>query len=122
MTDPACILLAHCLQVYVDTVGDPDRYRAKLERAFPGIAFTVCAKADALYPIVSAASIVAKVLRDTALVVEQEGLPEKQKGSLGNGYPRYVGESILGLAILLGNVVIEVNAGDWSSHNSLIVG
>eukprot|EP00878_Enallax_costatus_P026973 GHUV01028990.1.p1 GENE.GHUV01028990.1~~GHUV01028990.1.p1 ORF type:complete len:202 (+),score=58.52 GHUV01028990.1:637-1242(+) len=74
-------------EVYVDTVGDPDRYQAKLERAFPGTSFTVCAKADALYPIVSAASIVAKVLRDTALVVEQEQLPESQKGSLGNGYP-----------------------------------
>lgn len=75
-------------QVYIDTVGDPDRYRQKLERVFPGLSFTVCPKADALYPIVSAASIVAKVLRDTALLVEQEQLPDKHKGNLGNGYPR----------------------------------
>jgi ribonuclease H2 subunit A len=74
-------------QVFIDTVGDPDRYRAKLERAFPGITFTVCPKADALYPIVSAASIAAKVLRDTSLLVEQGALPGKQAGSLGNGYP-----------------------------------
>jgi ribonuclease H2 subunit A len=74
-------------QVFIDTVGDPDRYKAKLERAFPGIAFTVCPKADSLYPIVSAASIAAKVLRDTSLLVEQGALPEKQAGSLGNGYP-----------------------------------
>lgn len=74
-------------QVFIDTVGDPERYQAKLARAFPGIPFTVCPKADALYPIVSAASIVAKVLRDTALLVEQERLPERHKGSLGNGYP-----------------------------------
>lgn len=74
-------------EVFIDTVGDPDRYRAKLERAFPGIAFTVCPKADALYPIVSAASIAAKVLRDTSLQVEQAALPQKQAGSLGNGYP-----------------------------------
>jgi ribonuclease H2 subunit A len=73
--------------VYIDTVGDPDRYRVKLERAFPGIAFTVCPKADALYPIVSAASIAAKVLRDTSLLVEQGALAEKHAGSLGNGYP-----------------------------------
>jgi ribonuclease H2 subunit A len=55
--------------VYVDTVGDADRYRAKLSSAFPGVTFTVCPKADALYPVVSAASIVAKVLRDTSLQV-----------------------------------------------------
>ncbi|KAF6254035.1 ribonuclease HII [Scenedesmus sp. NREL 46B-D3] len=78
---------ARLREVYIDTVGDPDRYRAKLERAFPGIAFTVCPKADALYPIVSAASIAAKVLRDTSLLVAQGALPVTQAGSLGNGYP-----------------------------------
>jgi ribonuclease HII len=50
-----------CLQIYVDTVGDADRYKERLSQRFPGIAFTVCPKADAIYPIVSAASIVAKV-------------------------------------------------------------
>lgn len=50
------------VQIYVDTVGDADRYRERLCQRFPGIAFTVCPKADAIYPIVSAASIVAKVL------------------------------------------------------------
>ena len=49
-------------QVYVDTVGDPDKHRERLEQRFPGlgISFTVCPKADSIYPIVSAASIVAK--------------------------------------------------------------
>lgn len=42
-------------------MGDPDRYRSRLSSSFPGMAFTVCPKADALYPVVSAASIVAKV-------------------------------------------------------------
>eukprot|EP00879_Flechtneria_rotunda_P022504 GHRR01023755.1.p1 GENE.GHRR01023755.1~~GHRR01023755.1.p1 ORF type:complete len:324 (+),score=117.04 GHRR01023755.1:855-1826(+) len=74
-------------EVYIDTVGDPDRYKAKLEREFPGLSFTVCPKADALYPVVSAASIVAKVLRDTALQVEEQQLPAKHAGNLGNGYP-----------------------------------
>lgn len=47
--------------MYVDTVGDSTTHRERLERRFPHISFVVCPKADALYPIVSAASIVAKV-------------------------------------------------------------
>lgn len=49
------------LQVYVDTVGDPEKYRIKLTERFPSIKFVVAKKADSLYPVVSGASIVAKV-------------------------------------------------------------
>lgn len=49
------------MQVYVDTVGDPEKYRIKLTERFPSIQFVVAKKADSVYPVVSGASIVAKV-------------------------------------------------------------
>ena len=51
----------------IDTVGIPEAYLRKLDRAFhgQGIEFIVEKKADANYKVVSAASICAKVARDT---------------------------------------------------------
>lgn len=45
----------------MDTVGDAEKYRVKLSENFPGVKFVVAKKADSLYPVVSGASIVAKV-------------------------------------------------------------
>ena len=48
--------------MFVDTVGSPDTYRSLLDsRLGGGIDITVEKKADAIYPVVSAASICAKV-------------------------------------------------------------
>lgn len=66
-------------EIYVDTVGPPDKYQRKLSARFPGPIITVAKKADSKYPIVSCASICAKVTRDFSL--------QAQVTNCGSGYP-----------------------------------
>ncbi|KAK0070482.1 ribonuclease H2 subunit A [Biomphalaria pfeifferi] len=75
-------------EVYVDTVGDATKYQAKLQDIFPNISITVSKKADSLFPIVSAASICAKVARDQAVKnwKFQENISLKEP-DYGSGYP-----------------------------------
>lgn len=77
---------------FIDTVGIPDSYRAKLEREFHGhnIKFVVEKKADANYAPCSAASVVAKVSRDA--ITEhwkwtEPGYEPVGGSSYGSGYP-----------------------------------
>lgn len=74
--------------VFVDTVGDPTKYQNKLKEIFPTIEITVSKKADSLFPIVSAASICAKVARDQAVKnwVFMEGI-SLDDPDYGSGYP-----------------------------------
>ena len=102
--------------IFVDTVGEPTAYAAKLKRHFPRyghIEWKVARKADATYPIVGAASIAAKVTRDACLenwVYAEQRLSSaalgKRKRSdddaweTGSGYPgdpktvRYLKETL----------------------------
>ncbi|KAL5022714.1 hypothetical protein ScPMuIL_001869 [Solemya velum] len=75
-------------EVYVDTVGDPDKYQAKLKAIFPSLDITVAKKADATYPIVSGASICAKVSRDHAVKgwKFEDGISGEDL-AYGSGYP-----------------------------------
>lgn len=50
--------------VFVDQLGNPQVWHDRLAALFPGIAFTVTAKADSKFRIVGAASVAAKVTRD----------------------------------------------------------
>ncbi|KAL8518193.1 hypothetical protein ACS0TY_009530 [Phlomoides rotata] len=79
------VLLA---EVYLDTVGDAEKYRVKLSERFANIKFVVAKKADSLYPVVSGASIVAKVTRDRALRDWVLGeTAENLHRNFGSGYP-----------------------------------
>ncbi|KAK5623507.1 Ribonuclease H2 subunit A [Crenichthys baileyi] len=75
-------------EVYVDTVGPAEKYEVKLSQRFPGIKVTVRPKADSLFPVVSAASICAKVARDRVVkgwnFAEDLGQIDTDYGS---GYP-----------------------------------
>jgi ribonuclease H2 subunit A len=75
-------------EIYVDTVGPPEKYQAKLEAIFPSAKVTVAKKADSTYPIVSLASICAKVSRDHAIKVWEfrENIQVPENG-FGSGYP-----------------------------------
>lgn len=77
---------------FIDTVGNPNSYKRKLEREFPGVQFVVESKADANYAPCSAASVVAKVMRDRML--ESWKYSESSSGfdcditrDFGSGYP-----------------------------------
>lgn len=75
-------------EIYVDTVGPPEKYEAKLQAIFPSTKVKVAKKADSTYPIVSLASICAKVSRDHAIKVWQfrENISIPEEG-FGSGYP-----------------------------------
>jgi ribonuclease H2 subunit A len=72
--------------VYVDTVGPPEKYKKHLESFFSGIDIVVASKADDLYPVVSAASIAAKVTRDR-IIHDWEFVEGNISRKLGCGYP-----------------------------------
>ena len=82
-------------EIYVDTVGDPVKYEQKLKMLFPTVRLIkVCPKADSIFPIVSAASIVAKVNRDrsvsniVSIMKEGESVKNRVAGvEVGSGYP-----------------------------------
>ena len=74
----------------MDPVGPSNSYKIKLQSHFPGIAITIEPKADSIYPIVSAASICAKVTRDQ--IVQnwewtEKDLDGKVSKQFGSGYP-----------------------------------
>jgi len=90
----ALSLNVNVTSVFVDTVGPPEKYQAKLSALFPGIKITVSKKADSIYPVVSAASICAKVSRDNALKDWNFREPsfkalfqDEKQLSWGSGYP-----------------------------------
>ncbi|KAL5991101.1 hypothetical protein ACLOJK_012007 [Asimina triloba] len=79
-------------EVYVDTVGDAEKYRIKISERFPGIKFVVAKKADSLYPVVSGASIVAKAIVQHPLPTGYLDLDDYSPSKL---FADLVGDSLL---------------------------
>ena len=74
--------------LFVDTVGKPEKYEEMLRREFPGIpSIKVSKKADSIYPIVGAASICAKVIRDRLLKECHFAAGSDISRVFGSGYP-----------------------------------
>ena len=93
--------------MYVDALGATGPYEKLLSSHFPGINFTVTAKADSKYKIVGAASVAAKVTRDAWIegwVFEEDthespdapSVKRMWSNEVGSGYPSgaYVGLSL----------------------------
>lgn len=77
-------------QCYVDALGPSQQWQDRLSSMFPTIQFTVCPKADSIYKIVGAASIIAKVTRDRYIEqwTDPEGpMPGDDHVPRGSGYP-----------------------------------
>mmetsp|Transcript_13992 Transcript_13992/g.26329 ORF Transcript_13992/g.26329 Transcript_13992/m.26329 type:complete len:350 (-) Transcript_13992:105-1154(-) len=77
---------------YIDTVGIADSYKSKLEREFKkyNINFVVEKKADANYSPCSAASVIAKVARDSIVenwIWSEPGYEPEDGKNYGSGYP-----------------------------------
>ncbi|KAI7830121.1 ribonuclease H-like domain-containing protein, partial [Kickxella alabastrina] len=120
-------------RVFIDTVGPPASYQKKLEGLFPGIQITVAKKADSLYPIVSAASICAKVTRDAHLsrwVFAESKLQNSMSSVYGSGWLKESLDQVFGYPgiirfswstcarILLEQAVVVVWADDEDAPNN----
>lgn len=73
----------------MDLVGNKEEvYQAFLQAQIPSVKIVVSKKADSIYQIVGAASIVAKVTRDNKLAewIFEEGFNIPAEGT-GSGYP-----------------------------------
>ncbi|KAK0556654.1 hypothetical protein OC846_000973 [Tilletia horrida] len=90
-------------EIYVDTLGKAETHAKNLTSHFPRhkhIKWTVTSKADAIYPIVGAASIAAKVTRDRILenwIYREPGLGQVLMPGMADKLGR--GEHILGSTV-----------------------
>lgn len=83
------------VECYVDALGPAPQWEARLGHIFPSVKFTVRPKADSLFKIVGASSIIAKVTRDRYIEewrdIEDIGSGNKgEEGETvvrGSGYP-----------------------------------
>ena len=120
-------------KVYVDALGNTSSYERYLSSQFPGISFTVTAKADSKFRIVGAASIAAKVTRDAWITgwafEEHESSPQYTwPEERGSGYPSGNGKDLfcaLNKTLILTKSCLQIQkrrhgCGMLSNHPSVI--
>lgn len=84
IVDATLKLCGKLCAVFVDTVGTPESYSRKLQGRFPHLHIVVRSKADSLFPVVSAASIVAKVTRDHEISLINQRIHRRGKSKQEN--------------------------------------
>lgn len=115
--------------MYVDALGATGPYEKLLSSHFPGINFTVTAKADSKFKIVGAASVAAKVTRDAwieAWIFEEDthkcsekagmqGIKRLWSEQVGSGYPSgvFILHSFFSHTQKLTRIVLDPNTKTW---------
>lgn len=118
--------------MYVDALGATGPYEKLLSSHFPGISFTVTAKADSKYKIVGAASVAAKVTRDAWIegwIFEEDahessdatGMQDVKRiwsEEVGSGYPSGVYTSVfLFSSAGIDLYVLDPNTKTWVKNS-----
>lgn len=119
--------------MYVDALGTTGPYEKLLSSHFPGIDFTVTAKADSKFKIVGAASVAAKVTRDAWIegwifeedahecseMAGMQGIKRLWSEEVGSGYPSgvFIRQSFFSRPQKMTCTILDPNTKSWVKNS-----